>query len=115
MSAGPMSEATTMNTTTTIPKTASLFLSNRRHAFCHNEVPASTSIAGTCSVAIALELTSSVPDAWIDKAVRDIHHKVEKQDRNRSERNDADDQRFVSIQVGIDEVIAHSRQGKNPF
>src|SRR5262245_29911189 len=115
MIAGPTSDATTMNTTTNIPKTASLFRSNRRQAFCHNEVPASTSIAGICSVAIALELTSLVPDAWIDKAVRDIHHKVEKQDRNRSKCDDADDQRFVSIQVGIDEIVAHSRQGKNSF
>src|SRR5262245_27904291 len=113
MIAGPTSEATIMNTTTIIPKTASLFRSNRRQAFCHNEVPASTSIAGMCSVAIALELTSLIPDAWIDKAVSDIHHEVEKQDRNRSECDDADDQGFVSIQVGIDEVVAHSRQGKN--
>src|SRR5262245_5793534 len=108
MIAGPTRDARIISATTIIPKTASRLRSNRRQAFFHSEVPASTSIAGICSVAMARELTSSVPNAWIDKGIRDVDHKVEEQDRNRRECDDSDDQRFVPIQIRVDEVIAHS-------
>src|SRR4030095_9835271 len=40
---GPTTEATVITATTIIPNTASLFLSKRRQASCHKEVPLTTS------------------------------------------------------------------------
>src|SRR5260370_8444040 len=53
-----------------------------------------------------------VPDAWIDEAVRDVHEQIENQNGDGNERDDADNQRLVAIETGVDEIIAKSRNRK---
>src|SRR5215216_3691057 len=105
-------------TSTTRPKTASLFLSRRRHASRHSDVPCtnrptspgvrsasataisgpmciSSSGSGFFSVAIRDLLVSH---ARIEIRVRDINQQIHQQECYRDEGDDADDQRLVAIQ-----------------
>src|SRR6185369_7142432 len=122
---GPTIEAIVTMTTTTKPKTASLFLSRRRHASRHNDVPCtnapvssgirsasataisgpmwiSSSCSGFFSVAIANLLVSH---ARIEIRVSDINEEIHQQECDRNKRNDADDQRLIAIQGRLDEAI----------
>src|SRR5687767_12114501 len=94
MMGGPMVEARMTKLTTTMPTTARRFRRRRFHASFHSDVPT----------------TGSVPDAGIDESVSNVHHQVEDQHDDRYERHDADDERLVAIQVGVDEIVAESRQ-----
>src|SRR6185369_14973400 len=132
---GPTIEAIVTMTTTMRPKTASLFLSSRRHASRHSDVPCtnapvssgirsasataisgpmwiSSSSSGFFSVAIANLL---VAHARIEIRVSDINQQIHQQECDRNKRNDPDDQRLVAIQRRLNEVVSQSRQRKNPL
>src|SRR5215217_1790025 len=122
-------------TTTIKPKTASLFFSRRRHASRHSDVPctnarvssgirsaSATAISGpiwissTCSgffsVAIANLL---IPHSRIEIRVRDINQQIHQQECYRDESNDADNQRLISVERRLDEVVSQARQREDSF
>src|SRR6478672_13143635 len=55
--------------------------------------------------------TELILDARIHEGVGDVNQEIENQNRNRDEGDDADNQRLITIQVGVDEVIAQAGQG----
>src|SRR5215204_5070302 len=71
------------------------------HGSCGSERPSSVGTFGVLS-----SLISSVAYARIDEAVGDIDQKVEDQHEDRRERDDAEDERLVAVQVRVDEVGA---------
>src|SRR5688500_2717036 len=46
----------------------------------------------------------------VDVSVRNVHQQIEKQHDDRNERDDTDDERFVAVQVRVDEVITKAGQ-----
>src|SRR5438552_17665013 len=112
MTVGPTTAASTITITTIMPNTASLFLSSRRHASRQNDEPTTNSAPMTesmSSVGANFGCCSLfITDPRIEKAVRDIHEQIQNQDRDRDERHDSDDQRFVAIETSVDEIIAET-------
>src|SRR5688572_30637202 len=103
MMGGPISDAATMMVTSTIPVTARRLRRSRRQASFHREVPATGSPAGRCS---AVSVVTSVANARVEQRVGDVDEQVQEDDRDGDEGDDADDERLVTIQIGIDEVVA---------
>src|SRR5580765_6713651 len=101
MMGGPITDAITTIDTTAIPKTARWLRLKRFHASFHSDVPTTASSVIVLTVRLKADTTdeSSVPHARVDKPVRDIDEQIEEQDCNRDERDDADDQRLIAIQV----------------
>src|SRR6185369_7522023 len=110
-------------TTTIKPKTASLFLSRRRHASRHSDVPctnvpvssgirsaSATAISGpiwissASSVCFSVAILLLIPHPRIEIRVHDIDQQIHQQERDRNESDDADDQRLIAIQRRLDEV-----------
>src|SRR2546422_1042595 len=62
-------------------------------------------------IASQCRATELILDARIHEGVGDVNQEIENQNRDRDEGDDPDNQRLVAIQVGVDKVIAQSRQG----
>src|SRR5688572_33041683 len=95
-------------TTTTRPNTASLFLSKRRHASRHNDVPRTNSPASsgrTSASATAISglilLSGSImlliSHAWIEVRVSNVNQQIHHQQHYRDKRDNADDQDRKSV------------------
>src|SRR4051812_13960789 len=97
---GPISDATTITPTMIIPATARRFRMSRRRASAQSDVPPSS---------------SSVSNSWIDERICNINGQVEKENDDRYERDNSYDQRFVSIQIRIDEILSEPWQGEHAF
>src|SRR5918993_3221299 len=63
-----------------------------------------------CSMDDSSFFMASIPDAGVDEPVGDVNQKVEDQDQDRDEGDDADDQRLVAREVGVDEVVPEAGQ-----
>src|SRR5258708_23037651 len=116
MTVGPITEASTMTTTTIMPSTASLFLSSRRQASRQSDEPNTNSPAVTDSAARDFGFFSLfITNPRIEKSVRDVHEQIQNQDRDRDECHDPDDQRLVAIKTSVDEIIAETGKREHSF
>src|SRR4026209_2959311 len=114
---GPMIDAIVTMMTTTRPKTASLFLSRRRPASRHSDVPctnarvssgirsaSATAISGPiwirspCSGFLVAIANLLIPHARIEIRVSDINQQIHQQKCYRNECDDTDDQWLVAIE-----------------
>src|SRR5918911_4713930 len=69
------------------------------------------SSSGGCDMANLSQISSSaIPDTRIDKPVGDVNQQVEDQDQGGDEGRDAEQERLVAIERGVDQVSSKPRQ-----
>src|SRR5687768_1021958 len=104
---GPTVTRSIIAASTIMPKTASLFLSNRRQASRQSEVPF------TCSVFSPIQLFVSY--SRIQKAVGNIYDKIKDHDQYREERDYAENKRLIAIQNRLNKNVAEAWDRENFF
>src|SRR5215510_5930839 len=124
MRVGPTIEARAMTITMTIPKTASLFLSSRRHASRQSEVPSIASdVAGRSFMGESfaqpadreISWSSGVSNSRINEAVGNVDKQIENQNCDGDEGDDADNERLVAIKASINKIVSQTGQCENLF
>src|SRR5687768_2148022 len=104
---GPTVTRRSITARTINPKTASLFLSNRRQASRHSEVPF------TCSLFSPIKLFVSY--SRIQKAVGNVYDKIKDHDQYREERDDAENKRLIAVKNRLNKDVAKARDRKYLF